>query len=371
MINQIPTTGQGRTPRGILMVGGTAIQWTGWSIEHNGVYEAGTIHIEVPAPYTEWRWWTQQAEIIVDVYAGFPSDPQNYGIADLTLLMTARIDDLRLDPARSVLTLSGRDLTALFTDNKTDAKYPNMTSSAIVAALAAKFPALQTNIQPTTQLVGAYYDADQVQMQRQDSMWTLLTYLAQREGLQCFVLGRTLYFGAFGAVVSDAPYAIVLQPPTPQRPYPAANAEKLSFSHDMTLSGDVTVRVRSYHGAKNASYSATAKSTKAGKAIEKGATVAQSAQAYDFTFPGLTQADCAAKADQLLGDIAKHEMKMEATVPGDVQVFPWTPVTVAGTGTAFDTTYQISRISRSFDVRGFQMNLSCRTMPAQNTVKLA
>jgi hypothetical protein len=54
-----------------------------------------------------------------------------------------------------------------------------------------------------------------------------------------------------------------------------------------------------------------------------------------------------------------------------VQVFPWTPVTVAGTGTAFDTTYQISRISRSFDVRGFQMNLSCRTMPAQNTVKLA
>lgn len=371
MINHIPASGQGRTPRGILMVGGTAIDWTGWSIEHNGIYEAGTIRIDVPAPYAKWPWWTQMTEILVDVYAGFPSDPQNYGIADLTLLMTARIDELRLDPARSVLTLSGRDLTSLFTDNKSDAKYPNMTSSAIVAALAAKFPQLKANILPTAQLVGAYYDADQVQMQRQDSMWTLLTYLAQHEGLQCFVLGRTLYFGKFGAALSDAPYAIQLQPPTPEGPYPAANAEKLSFSHDMTLSGDVTVRVRSYHGAQNASYSATAKSTKPNKAIEHGASVAQSAQAYDFTFPGLTQADCAARANKLLGDITHHEMKMEATVPGDVQVFPWTPVTVRGTGTPFDTTYQVSKISRTFDTRGFLMNLSCRTMPAQSTVKLA
>jgi phage protein D len=371
MINQLPQAAQGRTPRSILMVGGKTINWTGWCIEHNGIYEAGTIRITVPAPYAEWPMWTQQTEIIVDVYAGFPSDPDNYSIADLTLLMSARIDELRLDPATATFTLSGRDLTSLFIDNKNDAKYPNMTSSQIAVALAAKFQALQTNITPTTQLVGNYYDADQVQMQHQDSMWTLLTYLAQREGMQCFVLGRTLHFGSFGSAVSNAPYAIVFQAPTATQPYPSANAEKLEFSHDLTISGDVSVRVRSYHGARNASYSATATSTKADKTIAQSATMAQTAQAYDFTFPGLTQADCQAKATRLLGDISKHELKMEVTTPGDVQVFPWTPVTVQGTGTGFDTTYQVSKICRTFDKRGFMMNMSCRTAPSQQTVTLS
>jgi hypothetical protein len=370
MINQIPTTGQGRTPRAILMIGGTLLNWTSWSIEHNGVFEAGTLHVTVPAPYAEWPWWTQQTEMVIDVYAGFPTDPENYAMSDLTLLMSARIDELKFDPAASVFTLSGRDLTALFIDTKSDAKYPNMTSSAIVAALAAKFPVLTTNITPTSLVVGNYYDVDHVQMQCQDSMWTLLTYLAQQEGFQCFVLGRTLYFGKFGSFISDAPYAIVVQAPTPESPYPKANVEKLSFSHDMTIAGDVSVRVRSHHGAINASYSATATSTKKAKAVEQSAKLTQDIKNFDFTFPGLTQAGCQDRAVKLMTDLGKHEMKMEVTVPGDVQVYPWTPVSVEGTGTSFDTTYQISTISRSFDARGFLMNISCRTTPAQTTVVL-
>ncbi len=376
MINQIPRAGQSRHPRAILKVGDTEIKWTSWTIEHTGIYKAGTIGITVPAKFGEWPMWTQQTEIIVDVYAGFPNDPEVFSVKDLTLLMSARIDKLVLDPATQVITLSGRDLTSFFTDSKSDAKYQNMKSSDIILSMVDQIQAIHGDqsinayVKATSKVVGTYYNTDHVNMKSEDSMWTLMTYLAQHEGLQCFVLGRTLYFGEFGGFVSNEPYGIEFQPPTLERPYPVANAERLKFEHDLTISGDITVTVRSYHGQKNAAYSATAKAAGGMKVGMKGAKVAQTSQHYDYTYPNKTQDQCQKIADQILGDISKHELLMEATVPGDVLVYPWTPVAVTGTGTMFDTTYQISTISRRFDKNGFFMNLNCRTTPAQETVTL-
>jgi len=97
----------------------------------------------------------------------------------------------------------------------------------------------------------------------------------------------------------------------------------------------------------------------------------QTAQRYDFVFPGLTQEQCQAKADQLLKQISLHEYKMEATVPGDLVTFPWTPIKATGTDTDFDTTYNIARINRSFSARGFIMSISARTAPTAQEVTLS
>lgn len=376
MINSNPNNGQARTPRSILLNGAQPIDWTSWSIEHSGIYEAGTITITVPAPYADWPKWMQQTEVIIDVYAGFPRDPQHYTNADLTLLMSARIDNLKLDPATATLTLTGRDLTSLFTDRKTDGNFKNLTASQVITSLADQFPEVQKQIAATTTKVGVYYDEDKVQLQKQTTMWTLMTYLAQHEGKQCFVLGRTLYFGDFknatlGKAISNQPYAIFFQPPTQDRPYPIANVEKLSFSHDMRLAGEVKVRVRSYHGAQNKVSTVTKSSPKTNQIVEQSAKPTQAPTVYDFTFPDLTDKACEEKAQQILNEISTHELKMDATAPGDTVLYPWTPVTVSGTNTIFDTTYQISKITRSFDTRGFTMTMSCRTEPSEKTVKLS
>lgn len=371
MLNKIPTHGEGRAPRSILMLGSTRIDWTEWEMEHNGVHEAGTINIHVPVQYSDWPWWTQQTEIIIDVYAGFPKDPQNYGAADLTQLMTARIDEIRLDPATSKIVLAGRDLTSLLTDQKSDAKYPNMTSSAIATAIANQY-GLTPNVQPTTELVGNFYTADHVRMHHQATPWTLLCYLAQHEGVQCFVLGRTLYFGEFGSALSNDPYLIEYNPPTIEAPYGSCNAARLELVRDLTIAQDISVRVRSYHGAKNAAYSATAKATKAVKRAERNANIAQTLQQYDYTFPGLTQAQCQAKADQILKELSKHELKLNARLPGDELIYPWTPIQFQGSGTIFDTQYQAAHIRREFHTeRGFTMTLNCKSTPAQETVTLS
>lgn len=371
-INTLPTAGALVAPRAILQVGSKVIEWSSWDGEHNGINEAGTIRIEVPGKFADWAWWTQQTEILVDVYVGFPKDPQNYSATDLTLLQTFRIDSLRLNAATLGITLSGRDLTSLLTDQKIDIKFQNQTASQIATFIAKKV-GLTPNVQATTGLVGHFFTQDHVSLHRQQPMWSVLTYLAQHEGLQCFVLGRTLYFGAFGSALSSEPYLIQYDPPTTARPYPTSNATSLEFEHDLTLAQDVSVRVRSYHGAKNAVYTSIATASRTAKRVERDASLAQTLQQYDFTFTGLTQAQCDAKAQQLLDQISKHELKMSARLPGDTIIYPWTPVIVQGTGTPFDTTYEAARIRRRFQVDPprFEVSVHGKTVTDAQTVTLS
>ncbi|MDR5729320.1 MAG: hypothetical protein RB191_18040, partial [Terriglobia bacterium] len=300
-----------------------------------------------------------------------PKDPQNYSASDLTLLQTFRIDSIRLNAATLGISLSGRDLTSLMTDQKIDIKFQNQTASQIAAFVAQKV-GLTPNVQATKDLVGHFFTLDHVSLHRQQPMWSVLVYLAQHEGLQCFVLGRTLYFGTFNSAVSNEPYLIQYDPPTTARPYPTSNATSLEFEHDLTLAQDVSVRVRSYHGAKNAVYTSIATASKTAKRVERDANLAQTLQQYDFTFTGLTQAQCDAKAQQLLDQISKHELKMEAKLPGDTIIYPWTPVVVQGTGTPFDTTYEAARIRRRFQVDPprFEVSVHGKTVTAAQTVAL-
>ena len=143
MINDIPTASEARRPRAVLMVGDKQIKWTAFEMQHNGIYEAATLRVTMPVEFKDWAFWSQQTEIIVDVYVGFLSGPdENLTTDDLPLLMTARIDEFRLDPVTSTVTLAGRDLTSLFIDHKVSANYQNLTSSQIMSVLVEKFPIL-------------------------------------------------------------------------------------------------------------------------------------------------------------------------------------------------------------------------------------
>lgn len=372
MLNTLPTAGTLAAPRSILMVGSKVIDWTHWEAGHNGIYEAGTIRVEIPAVFADWAWWTQQTEILIDVYVGFPKDPRNYSASDLTLLQTYRVDSVRLNAMTQGISLSGRDLTGLLTDRKVDLKFQNQTASQVATYLAG-LVGLTPNVQATKDLVGHFFTLDHVSLHRQQSIWTILTYLAQHEGLQCFVLGRTLYFGAFGSALSNEPYLIQYTPPTAGASYPQSNATNLEFDHDLTLANDVSVRVRSYHGMKNAVYTSIATASKTTKRIERDATLAQGLQRYEFTFAGLTQAQCDAKAQQLLDQISKHEFKMEATLPGDSIIYPWTPIEVRGTGTPYDTTYQAARVLRRCwaSPPRFEVTVHGKTSTDAQTVTLA
>ena len=365
--NSIPTHGDMQPVRAILKVGSQVLDFTEWEAEHSGIMEAGTFRAAISAPAASWAWWAQQTEILVDVYAGSPRDPLNYSTDDLTLLMTARCDSIELMPDARHIRLAGRDMTSLLIDNKTTEKWPNLTSSEIAAQIAALW-GFQSNIQATTTIVGHFYATDHVKLAKADTYWNVLTYLAQREGFQCFVLGRTLYFGNFGAQASSEPYLIEFDA---AGGIPKSNALDLRFSRDLTLAQDLSVTVRSYHGQRGAAFSATATASKTAKRIERDAEIAQTLQHYDYTFPGLTQPECALKAQQILGELTRHELKLEARLPFDAILYPWVPVQVTGTATPWDATYVPQSIARRVSKEQVRMRLRARTGIPQQTVTLA
>lgn len=367
MINTIPQRGYVDDSRSILKIGGTIVDFLDWETSHSGILEAGTFRATLSADASRWAWWAQQTEILVDVYAGTPPDSQNYSTDDLVLMFTARVDKLDLDPEYNHITLSGRDMTALLTDNKTTQKWPNLTSSQIAQQIATLW-GFQSNIQQTTAIAGKFYAQDHVKLAKAETYWDILTYLAQHESFQCFVLGRTLYFGNFGAASSLNPYIIEFDG---SGNIPKSNAMRLKFSHDLTLAQDIAVTVRSYHGALGAAFKATATVDRPAKYIEKDAALAQIIQHYDYTIPGLTQPECALKAQSILHSLTEHELKMSAYLPFDAILYPWVPIQVTGTNTPWDATYTPQNIIRKFSKDHVSMRADCRTGIPQQTVVLS
>lgn len=367
MLNTTAKRGTVDATRAILMIGGTQVQFTEWSATHSGVMDAGQFEAKAAAPFSDWAWWSQQTEILVDVFVGTPKDPQNYTTDDLTMIMTARCDSIEIDAGRFEVRLSGRDMSSLLIDNKTTDKWPNLTSSEIAQQIASQW-GFESQITATKTPVGRFYAADHVVLAKADTYWNILNYLAQREGFQCFVLGKTLYFGKYGAVSSNEPYVINFDS---SANVPVANASALRFERDLTLAQDLSVTVRSYHGFYGESFKATATSTKTIKSVEKFARLAQIRQKYDFTIPGLTQPECALKAQSILQELSRHELKVEAELPMDSILFPWVNLQVEGTGTPWDALYMPMRVTRRMSMDRMRMEVNAKTGIPQQTVTLS
>ncbi|WP_225934364.1 MULTISPECIES: hypothetical protein [unclassified Cupriavidus] len=198
MLNTLPLQPAARSPRAIVKVAGVIVPaWIRWTVENNTFYQADTFRVEFAAnalpDETNAKWFSEQQEAFVEIFAGFPADPNNFSETDLDSLIYGRIDDIDYDPVDAKITVSGRDLTAAFIDRKTTIQYQNLTSSEIAAKLAVSHgmsvagPATKTK-------AGSIYAYDRVSLTDQRSEWDLLTWLAAQEGFQCYVNGRTLHF---------------------------------------------------------------------------------------------------------------------------------------------------------------------------------
>jgi hypothetical protein len=122
---------------GLVRVNGQVVPgWDNWEVDNNTFYEADTFRVcfaasALPAAFST-AWWSQQTEVFLEVFAGFPADPQNFTAADLQLQIYGRADHMEFDPvSREAVVLSGRDLTGYFIDTKTTEEWRNQTASAI------------------------------------------------------------------------------------------------------------------------------------------------------------------------------------------------------------------------------------------------
>jgi phage protein D len=355
-----------RRPRAIVKLSGTAVSgWINWTVSSNSFYEADTFRVTYAVtllpPSNDANWFSTQKELFVEILAGFPTDPDNPDESELKSLIYGRVDDIEYEPAECVIHLTGRDLTAVFIDSKITDQYVNQTSSQIIQTLVAKHAGLTAVVTATKAKAGTYYDTDQVQLQASRSEWDLMAYLARKEAFVVYVAGTQVFFQPDPTGTGSA-YDIVWQPPDDVNGYPTSNTQELNFSRSLTVAKGISVTARSSDFTTGKpvvqSYPSNPKAIQAGKASPFG-----SVQTYYFNMSaGHGSVAVEAFAKSQYDSIVSHEMKINARLPGDNLLTIQTPITVSGTGTAFDQVYYPRLITREMSLDdGYEM-----TVEAQN-----
>ena len=358
-----------RRPRGIVKLNDTAVSgWIDWTVSSNSFYEADTFRVSYAASLlpvsNNANWLSTQKELFVEILAGFPTDANHPDPAELNSLIYGRVDEIEFNPLERLITLTGRDLTAVFIDSKITDQYVNQTSSQIAQTLAALHPGISAQVTATKGKAGTYYEIDQVQLQAGRSEWDLLAYLARKEAFVIYVSGKTLFFQP-DPTDRDNPYDIVWVPPDEATGSPRCNVIDLGFSRDLTVGKGITVTARSPNRTTGKptvqSYPSNPKAIQAGKASPFGAV-----QTFYFNMSSdHTPVEVEAFAKARYDEIIAHEMKMSARLPADNVLSTQRAIRVAGTGTAFDQIYFPRLIVREMSLdSGYVMSVEAQNVNA-------
>lgn len=368
-----------RQPRWAVKVGGKlAVGAVSVTLTTNVMFTADTFQVILAASAKplgmDWAAWVVAMHDDVEVRAGFPADPLHWTADELPMIFWGESDSIEVDPVADTITLTGRDLTARFIDKKVIAKFPNLTPSQIAAQFAAEY-GMQTEITPTTTKAGRFYQIDHVQMSTTETQWDLLTFLAQQLNWDCYVFGKTLYFGPKPAPNTNV---FVIQAPT-GRPQETTNVIGIQFARSFTVARDVIVQVRSWNTKFAKGFTKTAKSSFSVKTPlvgqEGGVSPgdAGNAQIYSYTIPRLTPNQALQKAQALLEQITRHELRVQIQMAGDVIPGKAQPIHIQGSGSIFDQHYWPFQITRTMQTSPngadeFSMEIHAKNHSPQSVV---
>jgi phage protein D len=275
-------------------------------------------------------------------------------------LILGQVDDIDYDLCQRTLTLTGRDLSAAFIDNKTAEKFQNQTSSQIAQTLAIR-RGLDSSVTATTTLAGDYYEIDHTVLTQEQTEWDLLVYLAQQEGFDVWVSGTTLYFQP-PPVTTNPPYLLLWSQPGDGTF--ASNAVDIKLKRSETLAKDIDVAVRSWNQKQQRAFTVHAKRTGASSAARAGKT-----QLYTFNRPNLTSDQAQKLANSILYDLTLHEMVLTASLPGDNALITRAMVKLVGTGTNWDQNYYPDTVHRRLSMAdGYKMELRAKNHATESTV---
>lgn len=346
MKNTLPDKPVVRSPRGAVKIGGKALEgWVEFDTSENEFAQPDSfsvlLSISLLSGDMDAAFFAKAEKLEVELYAGFPADPESYTDADLDLIFSGKVDDIGLNWTNRSISLTGRDLTAKLMEQKSPEKYPNLTASAIAEKIAAA-AGLTPKVTATTEKVGKYYQIDNVDQKTDQTDWDLLTWLAREEGFMVFVRGKELHFREKPDAGQD-PYVVDFTVASGEVGHDKSSATDVRCGRSLTAAGGIKVEVMSW-------------SPKTKKKIKKTATRAGGAgsdpQVYRYTIANLTADQAEARAKQILAELSRHAMTLDITGPADNVLRIDDVIQLRGTGTDCDQIYYPQSIDRSMGFEG-------------------
>ena len=342
------------TPRAAITVNGSQIVGCveHFETENNNYFAADTYDVTLAlAALPQGYGLSLLADNIVEIGVQASND----GGQSWTTLVQGYSDTVDLDLPNGRVSLKGRDRSAVFIDTKTDTKYQNMTASQIATKLAESH-GLTANVTPTSTPSGRYYEIDHARLTNNVSEWTLLNYLAQEEGFDCYVTGTTLNFVP-SQQGGQPGFTITYQPGQ-------SDYLDIGLRRSMTLAKDLIVKVISWNAKTRTAFTATASRGKSTKDA-----FSDTAQIYTFKQPGLTQEQAQAFANARLDELSKHERDVTLRMPGELALQPRSVIALNGTNTSFDQSYFLDSIRREMSMgAGFVETLTMKNHTPESSV---
>lgn len=341
------TIGVLRAPRAVLSLSGGVITPMEVEVEMTTYRKADTFTAKVSldsTPGMDEFFWSALTDSSVTILA---TNDANFG--GLAPLFTGNVDVVDIDFVARTAHISGRDFGAKLLETKTNETFLNQNTQQIVQTICSRV-GLTANVQlPDSGKVGLIYKTDNARTTDQDSLFNLLTRLAQRAGCIFYVTGTTLNFLPADSV-TGAPFVVTYIPPTPltiaQGSFVALRARR-----NYVLGRKISVRTRSWQLKQKQAVDSE---------FDSNGSLNGAVQ-YEFRAPNMTKDQADAHSKGRLNDIVSQEKTLEIDVPGDTSVTPERPIVLVGTGTAFDQTYILSRVRHTFSQGGgYRMQLSTR-----------
>jgi hypothetical protein len=304
------------------------------------------------------QYWGISVGDELDISAGFKDQT---GQGQPKSLIYGQVDEVEYDPVGRSISLTGRDLSARFIDNRTAEHFQDHTASQVVGILAARRN-LKANAAVTTTRIGTYYELYNLGLTKEQAELDLLMFLAQQEGFDLWVSGETLNFQPPVPLNSD-PYVISWS--DQGQGNINANVESLKLHRSQTLAKDIIVKVVSWHQADEANVTSIAKRSMA----NKGQRVGGQAQTYTFYPPNLNQQQADKFAAAKAEEITRHERVITGAMPADNLMSNRSLIKLSGTGTDWDQFYFVDSITRKMSVReGYSMEFRAKNHSTQSTV---
>lgn len=367
-LNGVTPISQARKPQGLVSVNGIYAQWLSFEVDNNNYYLADTFRVELPISgqpaVLSLTYFSSQPAIMVEVLAGFPlitaSSNNAFSREGLDSLILGQVDDVTINLAQRIITLSGRDLTSKLIDAKTTEKFQNLSSSQIATTLAVR-RGLTPVVTATTVKAGTYYEIDHARLTDSRTEWDLLTYLAHEENFVVFVKGKSLYFQP-KPQPTDAPYVIQYSNPETGGGSFSANVISIEVGRNLTLAKDVIVYVHSWNPKQKKGFTKKAQATHNKNTVLAGAAQPiGDAQTYNYVFPNLTPEQALQKAQNLLKQISEHEMRLTATLPADNLLTCQNILQLKGTHSNFDQIYYPNSVIRRMSMSvGYSMDVEAK-----------
>lgn len=271
-------------------------------------------------------------------------------------LITGKINHVCVEWVDREISVSGRDKSETLVERRMNRQWKNKKSSDIVQDIA-KDAGLTAQVSETTDDSGKKYDIDTVHLMLNRTASETLSLLAEREGCRWYVSGDVLHFEQKDAGNSGGVFVVTYSPPS--RGYEASNTVTIKTARNLTAGRPTDVTVKSWHHKDKKLYKATESST--GGVGDK--------LTYEHQFPGMTQAQVEKVAKSHLSDYTRHELSIDVDMPGDLSAAADGQIQLQGTGSIFDTTYDIDSVEFQYSAGEhghFAMSI-CGKTPGKGT----